>query len=453
MADNIFRRETMDKLSTPDDLDRALEASSSWHWMAMVACGVVLIGAIVWSSLTRVPVFVEGSGILVGTSEVLEFNISAPADGRVSRLLVEPSQMVQPHEIIGKMEIEEIDKQIEDMQAHISDYHSKYKAILNFQKTAREQNAEVEKKRDLEMQGRFASLNERIKRQEGQEERKRKLAEQGYVPRSELEDLRTQIEMTQDEIYVTQRTLTESVLQQTQLFIQDERELLDLDLQIREKSRELELLQGQALKDGVIRTPYRGIVSEIKVDNGQFVTRNDVLVSLIPTPGELVEEDINELRQGIVFIKATEGKKIRKGMAVKLLPSVYEEQDYGQIEGRVREISRVSLTDDGLHRLLKNKRLINTLVEEDAPFKVIVDLEIEQNNITGLRWSASTGPDTPLEFGTIVHNKIVVDRVRLIELAIPAIKQFFTPEEYLPENEGRSADGMTGQASAPSQIE
>ena len=166
-----------------------------------------------------------------------------------------------------------------------------------------------------------------------------------------------------------------------------------------------------------------------------------------------MEEDINELRQGIVFIKATEGKKIRKGMAVKLLPSVYEEQDYGQIEGRVREISRVSLTDDGLHRLLKNKRLINTLVEEDAPFKVIVDLEIEQNNITGLRWSASTGPDTPLEFGTIVHNKIVVDRVRLIELAIPAIKQFFMPEEYLPENEGRSADGMTGQASASSQIE
>jgi len=453
MADNIFRRETMDKLSTPDDLDRALEASSSWHWMAMVACGVILIGGIIWSSLTRVPVFVEGSGILVGTSEVLEFNISAPADGRVSRLTIEPSQMVQPHEIIGKMEIEEIDKQIEDMQARISDLRSKHDAILNFHKRARDKNAEVEKKRDLEMQGRLSSLNQRIKRQEAQEERKRNLAEQGYVPRTELEDLRTQIEMTQDEIYVTQRTLTESALNQAQLFIQDERELLDLDLQIREKSRELELLQVQALKDGVIRTPYRGVVSEIKVDNGQFVTRNDILVSLIPTPGELVEEDINELRQGIVFIKAMEGKKIKKGMAVKLLPTVYEEQDYGQIEGSVREISRVSLTDDGLHRLLKNKRLINTLVEEDAPFKVIVDLVSDQNNTSGLRWSASTGPDTPLEFGTIVHNKIVVDRVRLIELAIPAIKQFFTPEEYRPENDSWSEDKMTLHTSSSSHVE
>ncbi len=54
-SDNIFRQAALERLSSPDQLDRLISLSSPLSWAALAALLVLLAAIVSWSILGTVP--------------------------------------------------------------------------------------------------------------------------------------------------------------------------------------------------------------------------------------------------------------------------------------------------------------------------------------------------------------------------------------------------------------
>jgi hypothetical protein len=60
----IFRKVAVDRLSSPDELTEMASFTRPYDWLILCVVGALLLGAIVWSSVAKLPIMTEGSGVL-----------------------------------------------------------------------------------------------------------------------------------------------------------------------------------------------------------------------------------------------------------------------------------------------------------------------------------------------------------------------------------------------------
>lgn len=68
MAADIYRKSNLEKLSSPEQLDRMVVVTPPMFWLAMLGAGIIIVAAIIWSFTAQLPVTVSCSGIYVDTS-------------------------------------------------------------------------------------------------------------------------------------------------------------------------------------------------------------------------------------------------------------------------------------------------------------------------------------------------------------------------------------------------
>ena len=116
-------------------------------------------------------------------------------------------------------------------------------------------------------------------------------------------------------------------------------------------------------------------------------------------------------------------------MQAQIDPATIKKEEYGFINGRVRQVSEIPSTPEGMMRVLKNTQLVEALSGEGAPFEVIIDLNPDSNTPTGFEWSSSVGPSTTINIGTLTQGSVIVRDVRLISLVIPALQNLFEAKQ------------------------
>jgi len=169
------------------------------------------------------------------------------------------------------------------------------------------------------------------------------------------------------------------------------------------------------------------------VNVGEVVAISASLFSVIPT--ELRSEGLGNRRDSdlvaILYVAPEDGKKIRLGMQAQIDPATVKREEYGFMTGRVRQVSEIPSTPEGMMRILKNAQLVETLSGDNAPFEVMVDLDPDPSTPSGFQWSSSTGPDTSINTGTLASGSMIVRKVRLISLVIPALENLFESEPVI----------------------
>lgn len=63
--DSIFRKEALERLSSPEQLDQLMQIVTPRSWLPLSALGLLLTCGLVWSFLGRIPVTTTGQGVLV----------------------------------------------------------------------------------------------------------------------------------------------------------------------------------------------------------------------------------------------------------------------------------------------------------------------------------------------------------------------------------------------------
>jgi HlyD family secretion protein len=409
---SIFRKAALERLSSPEQLDKLMSITSPAAWLAVSAFGVLSFLIILWGLFGNVADKVTGRGILIRGGAV--FDISAGAQGFVSQILVKPGDRIEPNQVVAtiiqsdlelKMQLEQ--NKLKDLQAQDADIAARENKNNDAQlkALATERASRESMVKDLSAQ--IGSLNTQVQSQE-------ELQQKGLVTQAAVLQARNNLYSIQSQLSESEVRLQEIISEEIKISRETQEKRNQRKKEIDESSRQLKEYQTQREWTTKIRSPYRGQVIEKLVERGNPVSEKDRIVT--------VETEESAL-QAVIYIPAGDGKKVRPGMQIQISPSTVKPEEYGFIIGQVDSVSFFPSTPDGMQRVLRNEQLAKELSQRGAPIEVTANLLKDSHTVSGYKWSSPQGPPIEVFSGTLCNGNIVVANKRPIEYVIPKIKE------------------------------
>ena len=65
MAKDVFRKSALEKISSPDQLDKVLKVTSPMSWLALLGITLILVFVVVWSFTGSLPSTITATGVIV----------------------------------------------------------------------------------------------------------------------------------------------------------------------------------------------------------------------------------------------------------------------------------------------------------------------------------------------------------------------------------------------------
>ena len=111
----MFRRKALERRHEPDALDQLLVIVSPRSVLAVLALAGVLAVAVGWSILARIPVKVDGQGILMRPGFVSR--VQATSDGRLISVLVEAGDRVRAGDTLATLSQPALERELDRLNA------------------------------------------------------------------------------------------------------------------------------------------------------------------------------------------------------------------------------------------------------------------------------------------------------------------------------------------------
>lgn len=408
----IFRKVSLERLSSPEQLDQLVQVTNPRGWLALAALGAMLLTALGWGIWGSIPAEATGEGILIRQGGVSDLVVAA--NGQVEDVLVKVGDVIAKGQTVARIRQDVIVRQIRDTEARLADLRADYQETLRTSEQQTRLRVRDLAQQRTNLQRGIEALEKDIELLRERMEAESRLLDDGLI--------------TKQAFVTTQQTLNaksaELASQRLQLDGLDLKRLegdqqLDQQLTIRQSAiRDLELtvreLNAKLTENVSVVSSYAGRVLEILADRGDVVSPGSPILSV-----EVVSQDL----VAVLFVPASSGKKVEPGMPVRVTPSTVKREEYGSILGRVTWVAEFPSTSRGMNRLLGNEALVNKLMAEGPPIQVDVALERDPATPTGFRWSSSQGPSVKISSGTLAQGDVIVREDRPIRLVIPTIRE------------------------------
>ena len=372
----LFRKAALDKMASPERLDEMMEVTAPAGWVALLALGLVLVGAVVWGIVGSIPIKVQGQGILLRGEAVLD--VTAASGGRIAEIAVGPGDVVEAGDVVAKVAQP-------DLALRIQNTEEELQSLLGQSEEQKTSSGRIV----AQLEQQLRDLREKVGTQQ-------EMVSRGLVTRGTL--LATQSQLASIEQQIAQLQVTGDARGN----------------RIDDVRRALVQLQNQLAASSEVTSPYHGRVLELMVDPGNLVAPGTRLLNLEALDGAI---------DTVVYVPAAEGKKIRKGMQARISPSTVRPEEFGFMLGEVKSVSEYPVTAEGMVRVLRNDQLVQGLTGKGGPLlEVVVDLEEDPTTPSGFAWSSSQGPPTEVYTGTIADAQVIVERRKPISYVLPIFK-------------------------------
>ena len=412
MNNNLFRKDAIDKLQSPDRLNEMVKIISPSNWIAVLSICILLVFFVIWSIFGRLPINVNGNGILLKSGGVME--IPAIATGQVSRVYVKPGIRVRKGDILAKVAQPELKLKIDNLSQQLFHLKTKYSTIEGFDKKDLELKRAIIDQNVINKNKRIEKNKERIVFVESQIDAREELLEKGLITTESLNESKIlKFELEQQNLTL-QNELEELQLKAFEMSKEIEIELNNLDGQIIALEGEVGELRAKYELNSEITSPYTGHIVELMVNAGSIVSPGTYILSM-------ERDDALELLEAIVYVSPSEGKKIKEGMEVKLSPSTVEVEKFGYIKGSVLQVSEYPATFEGMLNTLQNRELVQSFFTGMPPIAVRIGLNLKEENMSGYEWTSGDGPEVEIKSGTLCDSKIIIKNKRPISLILPIV--------------------------------
>ena len=411
----LFRQVSLDRLASPEQLDRLLQVTRPRGWIALAALGLLVGSAVVWGFEGQIPSRVAGQGILLRSGGVLE--IAAGASGRISDVAVNVGDTVREGQVVARIAQPDILNRIRQVRLALDNLRLEHRlTATHTQKAIDLELAQIVERRAGLKQSIEASaaslawLRERMATQQ-------QLVDQGRLTEQAVMETRRQIQTTEEQIRAARHELAELRLQQLGAEARSTRALQTSEYEVARARTELSQLEREMKQMTEVVSTFTGRVIEIMTEKGDIVGPGQPLLRLDRT-GRTVTA-----LEAMIYVPSADGKRIRSGMEVRIAPASVAPEEYGYLLGTVTYVSDFPTTARAIQRTLRNPELVAALSGGDAPYEVRADLRIDPSTASGYRWSSSGGPPIEILTGTLCGVLITVDRRRPIDLVIPMVRE------------------------------
>lgn len=411
----VFRKVSLERLSSPEQLDQLITVTNSGGWIALGAIGLLIVTVMTWSVYGRIPTTVSGGGILIKTGGII--SVVAPVEGQIEALYVSEGDAVDKGQIIARIAQPRLLDEIRAARLTLKELKDRDLALRNLDsESARLEVTAI----DREIQGLRQAITvsrERLKWLKERQTLQKGLLEEGLITRQTLVDSENEASQAALKIEQNLAEIKKLEVRGERLSTSRDQESLNRQKQISDAQRRLELKQAELEFSSRILSSHTGRVVELRTPQGQVVGLGRPILSL-----ELSGEDIQEL-QALIYMPPGKGKQIKPGMLMRISPQTVKREEHGYMLSIVTHVSEFPASKQGMMRYLENEGLVDQFFGESAPIAVFADPIPNPDVVSGYRWSTPEGPPNPVYSGTLCSAGVEVQTQAPISLVFPFLKK------------------------------
>lgn len=412
----LFRPAAVAAAASEASADEPLRIVAPRMWIAGLGLVGLIVVAILWSAVFPIPITVSGRGILLAPGGVVD--VSADAPGQIRDLLVQPGDMVRRGQIIARIEQPEIGLKLSLAEGELIAARRLLAELRGIQGADTSAQGDYRSQRSAALAGKIAALREqqvmlaeRAKVMEG-------LARRGLITRERLVDSNLSLVNIDSQLADAESERAQLSTQARTSRSDRERELFEATRRADDAQRNVAALREQLSRTTALRSAFAGRAVEIKANVGQSVTPGTSIMTV-----ERVAGAAGQLPDAILYVSASDGKKLKPGMAVEVSPSTSRKEEDGTLIGRVVRVSDAPASSAGMIRRLQNDQLVQSFTQSfGLPFEVEVALQEDPAAPGRPRWSTGRQPAASIDSGTLADARFTLRRMPLLALAIPALK-------------------------------
>ncbi|MFZ4931648.1 NHLP bacteriocin system secretion protein [Chryseobacterium sp. Mn2064] len=417
MSAGFFRKEALEKLSTPEKLDQLIKVTGPKAWIALFTIFIALGTGIGWAILGTVKTKLDAVGVVLG-GEVHE--VVATSQGQLIKLNVSLGDQVKEGDIIATIQQPELYQQIEDAKAVLSDRKFEMGKLMAYGSQGSQLEGKLISQNRVSIQGEIEAEKKKMAFLYNQLESENNLLNKGLIVKSQVAGTKQQIDASKNIIERLKGQLAEASSQQHNLGFDLQQKITLQNQRISEAERNLQFLSEKYEIQNKIKSPYDGEVVEVLTDAGGVVVAGTPLFKL----KDKGAQKLTSLK-GVLYIPSQDGKKIKKGMEAFVVPSTVQPQEYGFIEGQVTYVSDFPITQQGMLTSVKNDQLAKGLLASGPLFEVHVEFKRDAHSYSGYKWTSAKGPNISIKEGTSCNGKITIKQEPPATIVVPAFKKFF----------------------------
>jgi HlyD family secretion protein len=413
-ANRVFRQAVLDRLASPEQLHTLMQVTDAKGWLSLLGCGVLLATAVVWGVLGHIPTKVEASGILIHSGGLAD--VVAVGEGQIASLEVEVGDYVNKGQIIAEVAQPELNEQLKQAKSRLEQLKENYQRAkraggqdvsLRMQATSQQRKSIEDAVKAAET--RTHELQERLDTQT-------KLYEKGLITKETLETTRGTLTSSQISAQSMQADMQRLTVDNFSAQRANEIALMSETMQQQEAERQIQLLEEKLKQNSHVVSTRQGRVIEVRATIGDVIGPGQPIVSV-----ELMGERAR--LEALLYVDSRQGKLLKPGMEVQVVPSVVRKERHGVLLGRVRLVESFPSTRHGMMQVLHNDQLVDAFLAETAgtPIAVRAELTLNPKTPSGYRWSSGTGPDITLTSGTRCAANVTTRTQRPIGLVFPAL--------------------------------
>lgn len=412
---SVFRKVSLDRLASPEQLDQLMQVTDSRGWLALSAIGVVLVMAIVWGFAGNIPESVTGTGILVKSGGV--FEVIPSSGGRIVDVAVAVGDSVTEGQVVARVAQVELENRVQAARVALAQSRESHKALATFSNRDEALQTEYLDQQRANLEQSIAAgeksvswLGEKVTTQE-------QLVQQGLVTRATLLGTRQQLDAERQKVADGKSQLTQIAAKRLSFQNDHEQQVRQSLEKIGEQEAEVADLERQLKSSSEVIAPYTGRILEVMAERGSVVAPGEPILSL-----DLTGRTVKDL-EAVIYVPSVHGKRIRPGMTIQIAPTTVRQEEYGLMLGKVTYVSDFPATSKGMRRVLKNEKLVSALSGSDAPYELHADLVFDPATASHYRWTSSGGPPVTIQSGTLATGNVEVFARRPIELVLPLLRR------------------------------
>jgi HlyD family secretion protein len=412
MNNQLFRKVSLEKLSSPDQLDQAMHVASPMYWTALVAILAALTGAGIWSYTGNIPTKSVGEGTIIRPGGV--FNISSAGAGYVKTFDVRVGDHVKPNQVVAEIYQPASDDDIAAAEQHLAELRRQAADSV----ALREDSAKLQvKSLDLQSDNAKHEIEEQKKMEKivsDEVATNQQLYEKGLITRQPVVDSQQRLVAIQSAIGRLRAEITQDDSQAFQTSWQPGELRKQRQLEIRDQEAALQSMRNRLRLISTVVAPVSGEVVEEKIYAGTLITAGAPVISIQPDNGQVI---------AVLYVPSTLAKDVHPGMDAEISPSTAKREEYGFIRGKVTFVAHYPATTGGMMTLFENDSLVASLRGRGMVTEVDVAMEPAHDTPSGFRWSSSHGPETQITPGTLCSAQIITRTQKPITLVFPFLKK------------------------------
>ena len=470
--EKLFRQESIERLASPERLDRLMQVVNPKSWIPLATLGSVIFATGFWSVVGRIPVTIDGRGVLIYPSKVVP--LQTQGSGQLTSLEIKEGDLVRKGDVLATVDQVDLRKQLElakDKSQQLRSQNDNAESIQNqrqdLDREAIEQQrqtlqerlhlteslAPILRTKGLEsIQSDRASQQERLtnvqqllptfkKRLEVREKLFAKgaisddvllEARQQYLDniatenqiKSELKQLEVQeadafreYSSSLNELQDIKAQLRELDSQKAQSTQQDSESSTNRTKEIQEVEREISQLQEQLQNQGQIISQHTGRVLETTVNPGQVIEAGTRIanIDIKNLSGKLV---------GITYFSVEDGKKIQPDMTIQITPQTVKRERFGGIVGDITKVSAFPISKEAAAKVIGNVQVVEGLVsdKQQGVMQVVATPYEDSDTFSGYKWSSSSGPNLKVSSGTTTSVRVKVEERAPVTFILPILR-------------------------------